>query len=452
MGNQGIAVRRKDHGGPSRPRIGIALPLILLLASGCAGRSKEQLAHVGVLKERVAQLDAPAPADRVGVVALPELIARAKQRSPEALRAELRAVVDQADFDQNASAGLPRIGIEADYGRSAYLRRDENGGLRVAPALNWDVMRLLQTRRMRRLRVSSDRAGALGEQIALEDVELEVVRRFAEREAARAMAPLAAQRAEAAARQARIAQIQGDTAADASTLEANAAAAERQRVAADGRLELADARLRSFCGLGPKETIAGDYPRETSEPPPLGDYLQLVLANAEGIELARVRTALADERARAAAAQRWSMFRFSSDAGDVLRLLSSSPFALLQWSYALIDQGDFNRQLVKARAEALLARLDRADEADRLLEVAGRVWVGLLDSAVERRKAVDAERVSDLAQRVAAAQVGDRVAAPETLGAADLALASARTDLKLRSLDQLVLATQFRLLGGEPRT
>jgi outer membrane protein TolC len=421
-----------------------------LVAAGCTGNTRAQLERVKALKADVAEVERP-PADGPRQsLTLPELIERALQRSPDVLRSELRALTDQADFDQFASDGLPRVGLDASYGRSAYLRRDESSGLRVAPALSWDVLRLLQNSRMKRFRARSERAGALGREIAREAVELEVVRRYVEWEAARTTAALARERAAVAVRQARIAELQGATASDSPTLEANAAAASRQIDASDGRSQFAETRLRSLCRLGANEqpvpNFAGLAP---FDPPPLGEYLARVLAASEGVELAEVRAALADQRARATAAQRWTNFRFSTDAGNILDLLSSSPFAILTWSYSLIDQGDFNRQLIKARAEALLARLDRRDEADRLLDTAGRVWVALLDAAVDRRKAQDAQRVAMLAERVAAAQVADRVAPPAALMEADLNLAAAQADLRLRSLDHLLLSTQFRVLGGE---
>ena len=47
-------------------------------------------------------------------------------------------------------------------------------------------------------------------------------------------------------------------------------------------------------------------------------------------------------------------------------------------------------------------------------------------------------------------RIGWRRAA--ALTEADLNLAAARADLRLRSLDHLLLSTQFRLLGGETAT
>ena len=177
-------------------------------ASGCTGHSGAQLERLRQLDAEVAGLERP-PADGPRrTLALPELIDRALQRSPEIVRSELTALTDQADFEQFASAGLPRVGLNSSYGRSAYLRRDESGGLRVAPSLSWDVLRILQHSRMKRFKARSERAGTLVRQIAREEVELEVVRRYVEWEAARTAADLARERAAVAARQARIAELE----------------------------------------------------------------------------------------------------------------------------------------------------------------------------------------------------------------------------------------------------
>jgi outer membrane protein TolC len=423
----------------------------LLLAAGCTGPSREQIARVKAIEARVAKNQAPStrPA-AVEPLTLAELVERAKQRSPETLRSELRGLVDEADFDQQASAGLPRIGVDSDLGRPALLRRDESGGLlRVSPALQWDVVRMLQMGRMKRLRVRSKEAAALQQQLAHEQVELEVVRRYAELEAARAAASVADARAASAARAARIAELQGVTDPTAPETIGNAALLARQAGQAHGRTELAHARLASLCGLQPGERAAAFADAaKAPDPLPLGDYLQLVIASSEGLKLADVRTELAAERARLTKAERWSMFRLSSNAGDLLQALSSSPFAVLNWTYALLDQGDFNRRLVKARADTLLSRLDRQDEADRLLDTGGRVWLALLDAAVERGKAEEALRQAKLAHRIAAAQVADRTAPPVLEESAALTLASAEGDRKLRALDHLIARTQYRLLGG----
>ena len=423
----------------------------LLLAAGCSGHSREQIARVKSIEARVVRNEAP-PTDPAAVapLSLAELVERAQQRSPETLRSELRGIVDEADFDQQATAGLPRIGVDADYGRPALLRRDESGGLlRVSPGLQWDVVRMLQMGRMKRLRVRSKEAAALQQQLAHEQVELEVVRRYAELEAARAAAALAEARAASAARAARIAELQGATDAAAPETIGDAALLDHQLRQARGRAELAHARLASLCGLRPGERAAAFAETgKAPDPLPLGDYLQAVLAASEGLKLADVRTALAAERARMTKAERWSLFRLSSSGGDLLQLLSASPFAVLNWTYALLDQGDFNRRLVKARADALLSRLDRQDEADRLLDTGGRVWLALLDAAVERGKAGEALRQAKLAHRIAAAQVADGAAPPLLERNAELALASAETDLRLRTLDHMIARTQYRLLGG----
>lgn len=433
------------------PRMRLLSAFALLLAAGCSGHSREQLAHVKSIADRVSKNQAPStqPASATPL-ALPELVERAKQRSPEIMRSELRGIVDEADFDQEASAGLPRVGVESDYGRPALVRRDESEGLlRVSPGLQWDVVRMLQMGRMKRLRVRTKEAAALQQQLALEQVELEVVRRYAELEAARAAAAMAEARAASAERAARVAQLQGLADSTAPETIHNAALLTRQLGQARGRAELAQARLASLCGLQPGEQAAPfAEPGKGPDPLPLGEYLQLVLANSEGLKLADVRIALSAERARVAKAERWSMFRLSSNGGDLLQALSASPFAVMSWTYALLDQGDFNRRLVKARADTLLSRLDRQDEADRLLDTGGRVWLALLDSAVEQRKAGETLRQAKLAHRIASAQVADGIAAPQLERSAALTLASAEMDSKLRTLDHMIANTQYRLLGG----
>jgi outer membrane protein TolC len=433
------------------PRVRLLSAFALLLAAGCTGHSREQIARVKSIEAQVAKNERPSTqAEAPAPLSLAELVERAKRRSPETLRTELRGVVDEADFDQQATAGLPRIGVDSDFGRPAFVRRDESGGLlRVAPGLQWDVARMLQMGRMKRLRGRSKEGAALQQQLAREQVELEVVRRYAELEAARAAAAVAEARAASAAGAARIAELQGVTDPAAPETIGNAALLARQAGQAHGRVELAHARLASLCGLQPGERAAHfSDPERVSDPLPLGDYLQLVLANSEGLKLADVRTELAVERARLTKAERWSMFRLSSNAGDLLQALSSSPFAVMNWTYALLDQGDFNRRLVKARADTLLSRLDRQDEADRLLDTGGRVWLALLDAALERGKAEEALRQAKLAHRIAAAQVEDRTAPPPIEQSAALTLASAESDLKLRALDHLIARTQYRLLGG----
>ena len=426
--------------------------LALLLAAGCSGQSREQIARVKEIGVRVAANEEPLAAQSAAAVplSLAELVQRAQQRSPEALRSELRGLVDEAELDQQASTGLPRVGIDAGYGRSAILRRNEPEGLlRVSPDLQWDVARMLQMGRMKRVRVRSKEAAALQRQLASEQAELEVIRRYAEYEAARAAAALAGARAASAARTARISELQGLADEKATEAAANAAFLASQLRQAEGRAELARTRLASLCALGATERIAPfAEPAGTSEPLPLGQYLELVLANSEGMKLTDIRTAMSAERARLTEAGRWSMFRLSSGAGDLLQSLSGSPFAFLSWTYALLDQGDFNRQLVKARAETLLSRLDRQDEADRLLDTGGRVWLALLDSATERSKAEATLRQAKLAHRITAAQVADKVVPPQLEQDASLALAVAETDLRLRALDHLIAQTQYDALGG----
>jgi outer membrane protein TolC len=402
------------------------------------------------LEMRVSAKEAtPAPAD--APLTLSDLVHRAQQRSPEVLRTELRGLLDEAELDQQITAGLPRVGVEADYGRSAVLRRDEPEGLlRVSPGLQWDVVRMLQMARMKRLRGRSVEAAALQQHLAREQVELEVVRRYAEVEAARAAAALAEARAGAAARAARLSQLQGPSDSAGPDAEANAAVLGRQLRQAQGRAQVAFARLASLCALQPGEDAARyEEPAGVADPLPLREYLEVVLASSEGLKIADIRTALSAERARLAGAERWSMARLSSNAGDILQLLSSSPFALLSWTYNLIDQGDFNRSLIKARADTVLSRLDRQDEAERLLDTGGRVWVALLDAAVERRKAEIALRQARLAERIAAAQAADAVAPPTVQQGAELTTAAAETDLRLRGLEHLVVATQYRLLGAD---
>lgn len=433
------------------PRMRFLSAFAMLLAAGCTGHSREQVARVKSIEARVAKNEAPSTqAKAVEPLSLAELVDRALQRSPETLRSELRGLVDEADFDQQASAGLPRIGVDADYGRPAFVRRDESSGLlRVAPGLQWDVARMLQMGRMKRLRVRSKEAAALQQQLANEQVELEVVRRYAELEASRAAAAVAEARSASAASAARIAELQGVTDPSAPETIGNAALLARQAGQAQGRVELAHARLASLCGLRPGERAAAFADSaEVPDPLPLVDYLEQVLANSEGLKLADVRTDLAAERTRLTRAERWSMFRLSSNAGDLLQALSSSPFAVLNWTYALLDQGDFNRRLVKARADTLLSRLDRQDEADRLIDTGGRVWLALLDAAVERGKATEALRQARLAHRIAAAQVEGGTAPPALERNAALTLAAAESDVKLRALDHLIARTQYRLLGG----
>jgi outer membrane protein TolC len=433
------------------PPIRLALALALLSAAGCSGQSREQIARIKAIGVEVAANGEPPAAAAAAPLSLAELVQRAQQRSPEALRTELRGLVDDAEFDQQASAGLPRVGIDAGYGRAAFLRRNEPEGLlRVSPDLQWDVARMLQMGRTKRLRARSREATALQRQLASEQAELEVTRRYAEYEAARAAATLAAVRAASAARAARIAELQGATDDKAAEAAANAVLLASQLRQAEGRAELARTRLASLCALRAEDGIAPFADAAgTSEPLPLGQYLELVLANSEGVKLADIRTAMSAERARLTEAGRWSMFRFSSGAGDLLQSLSGSPFAFLSWTYSLLDQGDFNRQLVKARAETLLSRLDRQEETDRLLDTGGRVWLALLDSALERSKAAATLRQAKLAHRIAAAQVADKVVPPQLEQSASVALASAETELRLRALDHLIAQTQYGVLGGD---
>nr|WP_295370763.1 TolC family protein [uncultured Sphingosinicella sp.] len=425
--------------------------LALLLAAGCTGQSREQIARIKTIGVQIAANEQPAVSRPIAAapLSLDQLVQRAQQRSPEALRSELRGLSDEADFDQQASTGLPRIGIDAGYGRAAFLRRNEPEGLlRVSPDLQWDVARMLQMGRTKRLRVRSKEASGLQHQLAFEQTELEVARRYAEFEAARAGVTLAGLRLASAGRAARISELQGGPDEKAAETLANAASLAGQLRQAEGRAELARARLASLCALRPEDKIMPfAEPAETSEPLPLGQYLELVLAKSEGMKLEEVRTALSAERARLTEAGRWSMFRLSSSAGDLLQSLSGSPFAFLSWTYALLDQGDFNRQLVKARAETLLSRLDRQEEADRLLDTGGRVWLALLDAALERGKAEAALRQAKLAHRIAAAQVADKVVPPQLEQSAGLALASAETEVRLRALEHMIVQTQYRVLG-----
>jgi hypothetical protein len=365
------------------------------------------------------------------------------------LTSEIRAIVGGVDFDQEASAGLPRIGLDADAGRSVAVRRDESGLLRAAPSLSWDVVRMLQMGRMKRLRVRSDEAAAAQRQLGEDQIEVEVTRRYAELEAARTSAALLRGRAAAAAAQARIAELQGIADPAAVALAGEAEMLAGQANAAAGRAQIAERRVDALCGPGTGAAAAAFAGTESAPNPlALGPYLETVVATSSGLKLADIQGKFAEERARLTAAQRWSMFRFSSSAGNVLDLLSASPLVLLNWSYALLDQGDFNRQLVKARADAVLARLNREEEADRLLDTGGRVWIALLDAATERRLAAERLRQAQLAQRVAVAQLRGGVGSADAAAKADAALSQAQADVKLRALDHLIADTQYRVLGG----
>jgi outer membrane protein TolC len=425
--------------------------LLLLLAAGCAGASKEQLAGIDRLTETSRQVQPAVPEG--ARLSLAELVDRAQRHAPAMLASEVRAIVGETDFDQEASAGLPRIGFDADAGRSVTVRRDDSGLLHAAPSLSWDVVRMLQRGRMKRLRVRSAEAADAQRRLGADQIEVEVTRRYAELEAARTSAAVLRARAATAAAQARIAELGGIADPATVALAGDAETLARQADSAAGRAQLAETRIDALCGPG-SGAAAESYAAAGSgdlSPLPLGPYLHTVVATSAGLELADIQASFAEERARLAKAERWSKFNLSSSAGNVLDLLSASPLVLLNWSYALLDQGDFNRQLVKARADAVLARLNRAEEADRLLDTGGRVWIALLDAATERTRAAERLRQAQLAQRVAAAQLAGRVGSADAALRAEAALAEAQADVKLRALDHLIADTQYRVLGGFAR-
>lgn len=421
----------------------IAIIGIVSVLGACAGGTRADLARLGELEQRIEAETPPTHVEHP--LTLPELIELSHKSARSLDRIELEGMAARAAIEDEYAAGRPTVSVGLEVGRPDFVRSAASAGfVNLAPAINWNVIRQLQSGRLRALEASVEEHVAARRELERQALASETARLYFQRAIAKARLS-AAELAEPLALR-RVALSYGEDSSETRDRPEDAAA---RRAAAIRQFAYADDALRRACHIARDQPIADYSPpiREVAlSAAPLDKYVAKVLTtHALGRAMA-AEVAIKKGGVAAAKAERWNRFALRSGLPNILNLLSGSPLALLGYSASLIDQGAQARRELRARVEATMARIDGAEGLDELARNAAEVWLRRLDTLAELETAGQSAARAHRTAAIADAQYSafaidgsDHAQFRESQLAADL-------ELEVRQLEASYAAFEYDLL------
>jgi hypothetical protein len=365
----------------------------LIALAACSSDGRRQLAALDQLEKRRNEQATALDTVSKEPLNLRALVERAKAFSPIVTEAMIKGLSGEAEADQLLAAGLPRLTLTASYGQSVFVRRDEpDSRLRLSPYFTWEVIQLLQVNRIALARARATESSGLLKKMAQKQALLVVMQSYADMHLAISTKSSIetqthiVERRLAISERLRPYQRASDSKSD--DLRLAIEQLSQARVQNDLSYQQARINLLNHCAINTAQTMAAYQPADRVEPlPSLGDFLRASLENNETLSLAQIKSQNMKDKKALVKASRWTRFAVLTDFNNILNAISASPFSSVSWTIALLDQGDHNRQLLRARADLLIAQLEAQQSTNDVTTIAGKIWLEALDSAALVRQA-----------------------------------------------------------------
>jgi hypothetical protein len=369
-----------------------ALPVIVsaLLLVACTSHSSTLLHRTGVLDN----LQAEAPV--TSAVTYHTLAVRAKTIADPVISAAANAIAQDAALDSVASSGDPHVAVGVGFGRSLV----QGGGAHLNEGIDWNLINYYQRIKINTLLPRIDRAHRLLHEVAQREALIIFNRLYFNYAQNVLEAKLAVEDLKQAEQELSIREL----GFSASTHDFDGLSKARLRVATmsrelavgDARVEASRRELLYFCHVAPDATVQLQEPL----PPPdvstegFRSYLDNALASSGTVFAENMKLEISQTIARMQAISRWTNFHINTDFLD----LFNGPFGLLSapvgWTFELLDQGRFNRMMVRDQLDVVLARLAISKAADDAIREAADAWTGVQEAEVRYMK--QQRRVNEL--------------------------------------------------------
>ena len=355
---------------------------VLAAASACSTRSSKLLVELDQVKSAAA-------AERAtGEVGLAECIARASSVGPTVSRASIASLLERAQLDDVASRADLLGTVSLSYGTSVVGQPPQE--FSASEAIQWDPFRYYQYRHVERYRESSAVNESRMLELARKQAALETVQAFFEYALARRREALIVETLEPRRRE--LAVLSGAeepaTARRRKALTQELAALERRRLAAGSLAAQRRLQLDRLAHLAPQAVIVPALPEAPAaeDMDSLASYLAAATQDTPPAERAELQRKLAGDVADVTRKSKWTNLVTDITFLDLFERTTTPLAPPLRWSLALLDGGRHDRELLKARADALLAELKVDDSAHQAASLAVRAWFDLAERKIAYRQ------------------------------------------------------------------
>lgn len=322
-----------------------------------------------------------------GKITLDELINITEARSPEIISSNLNIILQKAEHDQFQSVLFPQIDLSLTYGRSAFIRREEiPSNYRISPTLRWNIFRYFEIQKTREAFLSAETAKELQLLFVKKQNQLKIINLYLDwvgTEILITKLELLKSVIKSDLQQLNLFNAVSTESPSLYDLEQQLAEIERSLNIANAQYITNKVLIQTLTGLADLTVIERPtYEMFNFTPTPLTEYITESLAKSEGLEASKLLSFVASKEESKEKIARFSGITFFSSLTDILTNLSSNIISIT-WAYDLIDQGNFNRKLLKARANKLLADLEVNVQHRTVYQLAGDVWISTLDATID---------------------------------------------------------------------
>ncbi|MBL4603363.1 MAG: TolC family protein [Emcibacteraceae bacterium] len=311
----------------------------------------------------------------------------AEVRSPEVIASNLDIILQKAEQDQYRSILFPQIDLSLTYGRSAFIRRNEiPSNYRASPTLRWSIFRYFEVQKARETFLSAENARTLQLKFTKKQNHIQVIDLYLDWLGTEILVEkLTTSKTSTGKKLERLELLKNGSTAPNSIqeLQSQLNGINRSLNIANAQLFTTEGLLAKMCGLkNLKQVERPTFKDFNFSPTPLKNYIAESLVKSEGIESSELLSFVASKEEDKERIARFSKISIYASLTDILSNLSSN-ILTISWAYELIDQGNFNRKILKARANILLADLEVAEQHKNIYQLAGNVWISLLDATAD---------------------------------------------------------------------
>lgn len=357
--------------------------LLLLVAvashqSGCASGSSELLASLSDLSLQATQ-------PKGGAASLADMMRCGAEMSPDVVRSDWDQIAGRAELNQALGLGDPEWSVVVSAGDSLV---NPSGQLTISNNVSWRIFDYFKRQQAAAREADILASLTAGSRLARKQAALLMLHSADDLISLRDAAESFGSEARLRSRQVAIMRIQhavgGDQAEALNAMELALDVAELRLARANASVEAAETILRDRCGWGANTRIADIQfrPSEIDLPSSFSELVETVLDMSETLAATSANATYLRDLAELKELERWADVSVGFDFSELFSDLRDLPTAPISWAIRVFDQGRFDRELLAARADALIASLEFEEARVEQVSLAAESLLSLLEAKV----------------------------------------------------------------------